>query len=76
MKKSGFSTAEEQPHERVHRKVAYSAAIEGIVLLENKDNVLPLSENAAIALYGRGGSKTVKGGTGSGDVNERGCLRI
>ena len=71
MKKSGFSTAEEQPHERVHRKVAYSAAIEGIVLLENKDNVLPLSENAAIALYGRGGSKTVKGGTGSGDVNER-----
>ncbi|MCR4590821.1 MAG: glycoside hydrolase family 3 C-terminal domain-containing protein [Lachnospiraceae bacterium] len=76
MKKSGFSTAEEQPHERVHRKVAYEAATEGIVLLENKENVLPLSEGAKIALYGRGASKTIKGGTGSGDVNERETISV
>ncbi len=76
MKKSGFSTAEEQPHERIHRKVALKAAEEGIVLLENKENVLPLPEGAAIALYGRGASKTVKGGTGSGDVNERESVSV
>ncbi len=70
-KKSGFSTPEEQPHERIHREVARKAAAEGIVLLENRENVLPLSRDTGIALYGQGASKTVKGGTGSGDVNER-----
>ena len=69
--KNGFSTPEEQPHERIHREVARKAAREGIVLLENRENVLPLEKDAAIALYGRGAVRTIKGGTGSGDVNER-----
>lgn len=69
--RSGFSTSEEQPHERIHREVAKKAASEGIVLLENKEGILPLEEGASVALYGRGASKTIKGGTGSGDVNER-----
>ena len=68
---NGFSTPEEQPHERNHREVARKAASDGIVLLENRENVLPLEKDASIALYGRGAVRTVKGGTGSGDVNER-----
>ncbi len=44
---------------------------EGMVLLEN-NGVLPLkSEKKSLALYGSGARYTVKGGTGSGDVNSR-----
>ncbi len=68
---SGFNTSDEQPYEPPHRKLSREAAREGIVLLENRDNLLPLEEGSRVALYGRGGIKTVKGGTGSGDVNER-----
>ncbi len=70
-KPGGFSTSDEQPHERPHRELSRRAAAEGIVLLENREHVLPLEEGSAIALYGRGATRTVKGGTGSGDVNER-----
>lgn len=45
-------------------------AQDGMVLLQNKDKVLPL-RNKKIALYGSGAFATVKGGTGSGDVNQR-----
>ena len=51
-----------------------NAAEEAIVLLEN-DGVLPL-QNKTIALYGLGASMTIKGGTGSGEVNERHCVSI
>lgn len=57
--------------EQSHRAVARKAAAEGIVLLENKGHLLPLKQGEKIALYGIGASKTIKGGTGSGDVNER-----
>ena len=50
--------------------VARRAAAEGMVLLKN-DGVLPLAEGAAVTLYGGGASYTVKGGTGSGMVNNR-----
>ena len=45
---------------------------ECMVLLEN-DGVLPLDvgKNRKLALYGNGARNTVKGGTGSGDVNAR-----
>ena len=47
------------------------AAPGGMVLLEN-DGVLPLKEvPQQIAFYGSGARRTVKGGTGSGDVNSR-----
>ncbi len=55
--------------EKNNRKLAYRAAVEGIVLLEN-NGVLPLS-TGNIALYGAGARHTVKGGAGSGEVNER-----
>ena len=57
------------PLEKANLKIAYDAAKEGIVLLEN-DGILPVKEGK-IALYGAGADLTIKGGTGSGEVNER-----
>ena len=54
--------------------VAYKAACEGIVLLKN-DGALPFSTKR-VALYGSGISMTIKGGTGSGEVNERHSVTI
>ena len=60
--------------EAENRKVAYTAAIEGIVLLEN-DGTLPVKPGR-IALFGAGAAFTIKGGTGSGEVNERHSVSI
>ena len=60
--------------EKKNRQVAYEAAAESIVLLEN-DGVLPLVPGK-VALYGGGAAMTVKGGTGSGEVNERHSVGI
>ena len=54
--------------------VAYKAACEGIVMLKN-DGALPF-KTKKIALYGSGASMTIKGGTGSGEVNERHSVTI
>ena len=51
--------------------VARRAAAEGMVLMENKGGILPLAAGAKIALYGGGALYTIKGGTGSGAVNNR-----
>ena len=65
-----------QPNQREldNLQVAYDAACESIVLLKN-DGALPFSHKK-IALYGGGASMTIKGGTGSGEVNERHCVSI
>lgn len=55
--------------EKKHKDIAYRAACEGIVLLEN-NGALPIKPGK-IALFGAGAKWTIKGGTGSGDVNER-----
>ena len=68
---SGTTNPEIQPWEMKHRQIAREAAAEGMVLLKNEDHVLPLKEGSAVALYGAGAGRTIKGGTGSGDVNER-----
>ena len=44
------------------------AAVEGIVLLKNEGNVLPLKAGSRVALFGKGTFDYVKGGGGSGDV--------
>ena len=62
------------PLEESGKKLAYKAAVEGIVLLEN-DGSLPLKAGK-IALYGAGAKKTIKGGTGSGEVNERHAVSV
>ena len=55
-------------------QVAYRAACEAIVLLEN-DGALPLTTKT-VALFGNGASRTIKGGTGSGEVNERHSVSV
>jgi beta-glucosidase len=60
--------------ETAHRKLAREAAAESIVLLKN-DGVLPIAP-CSIALYGAGAATTIKGGTGSGEVNERYSVTI
>lgn len=59
-----------------NRKIARRAAAEGMVLLKNEGQLLPLKEGTKVALYGVGASRTIKGGTGSGDVNERETVSI
>lgn len=50
---------------------ARKIAAEGMVLLEN-NGILPLkADGRCLAVFGSGARKTVKGGTGSGDVNSR-----
>lgn len=60
--------------EKDNLQVAYQAACEAMVLLKN-DGVLPL-KTKKVALYGPGASMTIKGGTGSGEVNERHSVTI
>lgn len=65
-----------EPNERELRnlKVAYEAACESIVLLEN-DGTLPINIGK-VALLGNGARKTTKGGGGSGEVNERHSVTV
>ena len=58
-----------------NRALARRAAAEGFVLLKNTGGALPL-KNKKIALYGMGARKTVKGGLGSGSVEERYSVNI
>ncbi|MGM9680116.1 MAG: glycoside hydrolase family 3 C-terminal domain-containing protein [Eubacteriales bacterium] len=44
------------------------AATEGMVLLKNEDNLLPLKKDSTVAIFGEGQINLIKGGTGSGDV--------
>ena len=71
--KASYSSEVTQ-RERENLQIAYQAACEGMVLLKN-DGVLPF-QTKKVALYGPGASMTIKGGTGSGEVNERHSVTI
>ena len=71
--KASFSDEVSQ-REKDNLDTAYQAACEAMVLLKN-DGALPFS-GKKIALYGAGASMTIKGGTGSGEVNERHSVTI
>ena len=58
-----------------NRALAREAAAEGFVLLKNERGALPLKDKK-IALYGMGARMTVKGGLGSGSVEERYSVNI
>lgn len=51
-----------------HIQLSKEAAKEGMVLLKNENNILPLPSGTRIALFGKGSFDYVKGGGGSGDV--------
>jgi beta-glucosidase len=57
--------------ETTNAQISMQAATQGMVLLQNKNNTLPIAQKGKIALFGGGAYVTVKGGTGSGDVNQR-----
>lgn len=60
--------------EKRNLEVAYRAACESVVMLKN-EGALPF-KGKLIAAFGAGVSKTIKGGTGSGEVNERSSVSI
>ena len=72
---SGTTNPQITEREIENRKIARKSAAEGIVLMKN-DGVLPLEKNSSVALFGIGAAHTIKGGTGSGDVNEREVVSI
>ena len=53
---------------KTHIELSKNAAKEGMVLLKNDSNVLPLAAGTRVALFGKGTFDYVKGGGGSGDV--------
>ena len=71
--KASYSPEQNQ-RELDNLQVAYKAACEAVVLLKN-DGSLPL-KTKKVALYGSGATRTIKGGTGSGEVNERHSVTV
>lgn len=64
-----------QAFETEHTAAARRLAPECMVLLKN-DGTLPFQGTGKLALYGSGARRTVKGGTGSGDVNVRHFVNV
>lgn len=70
MNKIRIEAPQVQAFETEHIAAVRKVAPECMVLLKN-GGTLPLKEAGKLALYGSGARKTIKGGTGSGDVNVR-----
>ncbi|MBR5056586.1 MAG: glycoside hydrolase family 3 C-terminal domain-containing protein, partial [Bacteroidales bacterium] len=67
----------DNPDLAAHAALARRAAEEGVVLLKNAWNTLPLRDtHKKVALFGFGSYKTYKGGTGSGNVHSTGIVNI
>ncbi len=64
------TTDEVSDRETENARISQYIATQGMVLLEN-DGGLPIASGGKIALFGGGAYNTIKGGTGSGDVNQR-----
>ncbi len=63
------------PEEIAHSDIVRKLAGECVVVLEN-NGALPIEEPCKVALFGNGARHTIKGGTGSGDVNSRYVVNI
>jgi len=61
----------DRPDLKANAEVARRAASDGMVLLKNIKNTLPLAKDLKkVAVFGNTSYKIITGGTGSGDVNE------
>lgn len=54
-----------------HERIAWQAAAEGIVLLENKNQVLPVKEGMTLNLFGKGIHQFRNGAVGAGKISPR-----
>jgi beta-glucosidase len=52
-----------------HATLSRNAAAEGMVLLKNTNNFLPINNAKRLALFGKTSYRFIVGGTGSGEVN-------
>lgn len=68
---SAVSAASNPEREELGMKISRQIASEGMVLLRNENQVLPLKEGDSVAVFGRGAAVTCFGGTGSGNVNNK-----
>lgn len=62
-------------YEKKHNAIVRENAGECVVLLKHNDS-FPLKAAGKLALYGSGARRTIKGGTGSGEVNSRSYTTI
>lgn len=72
---SGTKDSAVTARETRNRVIARAAAADGMVLMKN-DGILPLKAGTSVAIYGSGVANMIKGGTGSGDVNEREVVSV
>jgi beta-glucosidase len=61
----------DQPDLNLSAQIGREAATEGMILLKNDNNALPLTAAAKVALLGNSSYELIAGGTGSGDVNKK-----
>ncbi len=60
----------DKPDLQQHAIVARRAAADGMVLLKNEGNTLPLKAGLKVATFGNNSFELIAGGTGSGEVNK------
>ncbi|WP_458459613.1 glycoside hydrolase family 3 protein [Pseudobutyrivibrio sp.] len=70
-----IETSTVQPFEEKHITEVRELAPECVLFLKREDTSFPV-QAGGVALYGSGARKTIKGGTGSGDVNVRHFVTI
>jgi beta-glucosidase len=72
LKSSSFKNYKysDKPDLKKDAEVSCTAAEEGMVLLKNDDDALPLKAATKVAVFGNTSYNLIAGGTGSGDVNK------
>ncbi len=65
---NGF-TPSFKPDLEAHAKVARESAADGMVLLKNENNTLPVKESKTVAVFGKTSYDLILSGTGSGTVD-------
>ncbi|UUW08328.1 glycoside hydrolase family 3 C-terminal domain-containing protein [Flavobacterium plurextorum] len=66
----------DNPNLQQNAQIARDAAAQGMVLLKNNNNVLPLKKDLKIALFGNSSYNIICGGTGSGEVHSKYVINL